>query len=152
VITLVAWLNERATKPPLMQANRMAIEAQQYADGSLRNAQVIESMGMLRDIHARWMLKQREFLRLQAHASEAAGGYQAVSKLLQTTLSSLPAGAGLLAVLAWHAQWRRCDDDHGLGVRRARARAAGAGMSQWQSVVNTRDAWARLDQPAARRA
>ena len=80
VITLVAWLNERATKPPLMQANRMAIEAQQYADGSLRNAQVIESMGMLRDIHARWMLKQREFLRLQAHASEAAGGYQAVSK------------------------------------------------------------------------
>ena len=92
VITLVAWLNERATKPPLMQANRSAIAAQQYADGSLRNAQVIESMGMLRDIHARWMAKQREFLNLQARASEAAGGYQAVSKFLQTTLARLLMG------------------------------------------------------------
>jgi ATP-binding cassette subfamily C exporter for protease/lipase len=36
-------------------ANRCAIAAQQYAHGSLRNAQVIESMGMLRDVHRRWM-------------------------------------------------------------------------------------------------
>ena len=146
VITLVAWLNERATKPPLMQANRMAIEAQQYADGSLRNAQVIESMGMLRDIHARWMLKQREFLRLQAHASEAAGGYQAVSKLLQTTLSS-----GLLGLGCWlflHGTLNGGD------VMMIMASVFGGrvvaplvqAVSQWQSVVNTRDAWARLDQ------
>ena len=42
--TAVAWFNERSTKPPLMQANRSAISAQQYADGTLRNAEVIESM------------------------------------------------------------------------------------------------------------
>lgn len=146
VITLVAWLNERATKPPLMQANRMAIDAQQYADGSLRNAQVIESMGMLRDIHARWMLKQREFLRLQAHASEAAGGYQAVSKFLQTTLSS-----GLLGLGCWlflHGTLNGGD------VMMIMASVFGGrvvaplvqAVSQWQSVVNVRDAWARLDQ------
>ena len=39
--TLVAWFNERSTKPVLMEANRSAIAAQQYADGTLRNAEVI---------------------------------------------------------------------------------------------------------------
>ena len=95
----MGWFNERSTKPPLMQANRSAIAAQQYADGSLRNAQVIESMGMLRDIHARWMDKQRDFLNLQAKASESAGGYQAVSKFLQTTLSSALLGLGCWLLL-----------------------------------------------------
>ena len=74
--TLVAWFNERSTKPPLMQANRAAIEAQQYADNTLRNAEVIESMGMLRDTHRRWLAKQQEFLGQQALASERAGAFR----------------------------------------------------------------------------
>ena len=145
VITLVGWFNERSTKPPLMQANRSAIAAQQYADGSLRNAQVIESMGMLRDIHARWMDKQREFLNLQAKASESAGGYQAVSKFLQTTLSS-----GLLGLGCWlllHSSLNGGD------VMMIMASVFGGrvvaplvqAVSQWQTVINVRDAWSRLD-------
>ncbi len=74
VQVFVGWLNERSTQPPLVAANRSAIAAQQYADGSLRNAQVIESMGMLRDIHRRWMEKHRQFLGLQAMASDQGGG------------------------------------------------------------------------------
>ena len=94
VQTFVGWLNERSTQPPLLAANRSAIAAQQYVDGSLRNAQVIESMGMLRNIHRRWMEKQRDFLQLQALASDNAGFYQAVSKFLQNTVSSMLLGLG----------------------------------------------------------
>ena len=145
VITLVGWFNERSTKPPLMQANRSAIAAQQYADGSLRNAQVIESMGMLRDIHARWMDKQRDFLNLQAKASESAGGYQAVSKFLQTTLSSAMLGLGCWLLLH--------NSLNGGDVMMIMASVFGGrvvaplvqAVSQWQSVINVRDAWARLD-------
>jgi len=145
VITLVGWFNERSTKPPLMQANRSAIAAQQYADGSLRNAQVIESMGMLRDIHARWMDKQREFLNLQAKASESAGGYQAVSKFLQTTLSS-----GLLGLGCWLLLHNSLN---GGDVMMIMASVFGGrvvaplvqAVSQWQTVINVRDAWSRLD-------
>ena len=145
VITLVGWFNERSTKPPLMQANRSAIAAQQYADGSLRNAQVIESMGMLRDIHARWMDKQRDFLNLQAKASESAGGYQAVSKFLQTTLSSALLGLGCWLLLH--------NSLNGGDVMMIMASVFGGrvvaplvqAVSQWQSVINVRDAWARLD-------
>ncbi|OGB18968.1 MAG: peptidase [Burkholderiales bacterium RIFCSPHIGHO2_12_FULL_65_48] len=145
VITLVGWFNERSTKPPLMQANRSAIAAQQYADGSLRNAQVIESMGMLRDIHARWMDKQRDFLNLQAKASESAGGYQAASKFLQTTLSSALLGLGCWLLLH--------NSLNGGDVMMIMASVFGGrvvaplvqAVSQWQSVINVRDAWARLD-------
>ena len=145
VITVVGWFNERSTKPPLMQANRSAIAAQQYADGSLRNAQVIESMGMLRDIHARWMDKQRDFLNLQAKASESAGGYQAVSKFLQTTLSSALLGLGCWLLLH--------NSINGGDVMMIMASVFGGrvvaplvqAVSQWQSVINVRDAWSRLD-------
>ena len=37
VQTLIAWLNQRGTQPPLLAANRSAVAAQQYADGSLRS-------------------------------------------------------------------------------------------------------------------
>jgi len=145
VQTLVAWLNERSTKPPLMQANRAAIEAQQYADNTLRNAEVIESMGMLRDTHRRWLGKQRDFLDLQALASERAGGFQAISKLLQNTLSSLLLGLGCWLLLH--------NELHGGAGMMIVASILGGRMlaplvqvvSQWQSVVNVRDAWMRLD-------
>ena len=57
--TLVALWNERRTKQPLMQANQKAFQAQQYADGTLRNAEVIAAMGMLRATHQRWVQRKK---------------------------------------------------------------------------------------------
>lgn len=146
VQTFLAWLTERSTQPPLMAANRSAIAAQQYADGSLRNAEVIESMGMLRDIHRRWMGKQREFLGLQAKASEAAGGFQAISKMTQQLL-----GSALLGLGAWLMLRNHLDGSAGMmivaSVLGGRVLAPLVQIvSQWRMVVNVRDAWARLDQ------
>ncbi|MEI6804128.1 MAG: type I secretion system permease/ATPase [Burkholderiales bacterium] len=146
VQVFVGWLNERSTQPPLAAANRTAIAAQQYADGTLRNAQVIESMGMVRDIHSRWMAKQREFLGLQALASDRAGGYQAVSKLLQNTVSS--ALLGLSCYLLLH------NELHGGGGMLIISGILGGRVlaplvmvvTQWRTVVNVRDAWGRLEQ------
>lgn len=145
VLTIVGWFNEKSTKPPLMEANRSAIAAQQYADSSLRNAQVIESMGMLRNIHARWMAKQREFLNLQAKASESAGGYQAVSKLLQNILSSMLLGLGCWLLL--HESLNGGDAMMIIAsVLGGRVLAPLVQVvAQWQTVVNVRDAWSRLD-------
>ena len=145
VTTVVGWFNERSTKPPLMQANRAAIEAQQYADNALRNAEVVESMGMLRNTHKRWLERQREFLGLQAQASASAGGYQAVSKLLQTTL-----GSGLLGLGCWLLLHNELNGGAGMMIV---ASILGGRMlaplvqtvSQWQTVVNVRGAWNRLD-------
>ena len=145
VQVFVGWLNERSTQPPLVAANRSAIAAQQYADGSLRNAQVIESMGMLRDIHRRWMEKQRDFLGLQAMASDRAGGYQAVTKFLQVTMGSLLLGLG-----AWLLLHNQLNGGAGMmiigSVLGGRVLAPLVQIvTQWRTVVNVRDAWQRLD-------
>ena len=141
----VGWLNEQATRPPLVEANRSAFAAQQYADGTLRNAQVIESMGMQRDIHSRWMKKQSEFLKLQAIASDRAGGYQAITKFLQTTMGSV-----LLGLAAWLLLH---DKLNGGGAMLIVASILGGRMlaplvqlvTQWRMVVSVRDSWGRLD-------
>ncbi len=145
VQTFVGWLNERSTQPPLISANRSAFEAQQYADGTLRNAQVIEAMGMQRDIHERWVSKQREFLGLQALASDRAGGFQAVTKFLQVTIGSLLLGLAALLLLQ--------NELNGGGAMIIIASILGGRMmaplvqvvTQWRSVVAVRDSWARLD-------
>jgi ATP-binding cassette subfamily C exporter for protease/lipase len=140
----VAWLTERSTQPPLTAANRSAHGAQQYADASLRNAEVIEAMGMLRDIHARWISRQREFLGLQAEASQAAGGFQAISKMIQQVLSS-----ALLGLSAWLLLKNQLNGGPAMmivaSIIGGRVLAPLVQMvAQWRSVVNARDAWSRL--------
>ncbi len=143
--TGVGWLNERGTQPPLSAANRSAIAAQQYADSSLRNAQVIEAMGMLRNVHRRWIARQREFLGLQAKASDSGGYYQALSKFLQNTVSSMLLGLGAWLLL-------RNELNGGAAYMIVGSIVGGRVLAplvqivaQWQAVVNARDAYARLD-------
>jgi len=141
----IGWLNERSTQPPLAAANRSSIAAQLYADSTLRNAQVIEAMGMIKDVHRRWLDKQREFLRLQAIASERAGGYQSAMKFLQLVMNS-----GLLGLGAWLLINR--DLNGGAGMMIVGSILGGRVLaplvqivSNWRSLVTVREAWTRLD-------
>jgi ATP-binding cassette subfamily C exporter for protease/lipase len=145
VQTFIGWLNERSTQAPLLAANRGAIAAQQYADGTLRNAQVIESMGMLRDIHLRWVDKQREFLGLQAKASDHAGFYQSISKFVQNTVSSMLLGLGAWLLL-------RNELPGGAAYMIVASILGGRVLApliqivaQWQGVINVREAYTRLE-------
>lgn len=145
VQTLVAWLNERGTHAPMMAANRSANAAQVYADGSLRNAQVIESMGMLANIQKCWMTKQREFLKYQTIASQHSGLYQAVSKFVQNTVGSMLLGLG--AWLLLHNQL-----NGGPAFMIVGSILGGRVLTpllqivaQWQAVLNARNSYLRLD-------
>ena len=146
VQVVLAYLNERGTNPPLMAANRSAIAAQQYADSTLRNAEVIESMGMLHNIHRRWLDRQQDFLQQQALASDQAGLFQSASKFVQTTLASALLGLGAWLVLN--------NEMPGGGGMMIVGSVLGGRMiaplvqviGQWRSVVAARDAWGRLDQ------
>ena len=142
----VGWLNERATQPMLVEANRSALAAQVYAEGSLRNAQVVEAMGMQRDIHGRWMAKQREFLDLQAVASDKAGTYQSIMRFIQLVLASALLGLG-----AWLLLEGAFPGGGGMmivaSILGSRVLAPmGALVAQWRGVVGVRDAWARLSE------
>ena len=145
VQTFVGWRNERGTQPPLLAANRSATAAQQYADSSLRNAQVIESMGMLPRIYRRWMERHDEFLQSQAQASYRGGFYQALSKFVQTTVGSLLLGLGAWLLLKNQLNGGAAFMIVG-SILGGRVLAPLVQLvAQWQTVVNVRDAYYRLD-------
>jgi ATP-binding cassette subfamily C exporter for protease/lipase len=143
--TLLTWLTERGTKDLLQAATKSSNLAQQYADSSLRNAQVIESMGMLHDIHLRWIRIQRQFLDLQALASYRGGGYQSISRFVQNVLASMLLGLG--AWLYLHNQLNGGGSMLIIGsVLGGRALAPLVQIvAQWRSVVGVRSAWFRLN-------
>jgi ATP-binding cassette subfamily C exporter for protease/lipase len=95
---LAIW-NEKATKKPLGEANAMAVNASNLATNNLRNAEVIEAMGMLPNFTKRWFGLHAKFLNLQAEASEKAGIIAAVTKFVRVTLQSLILGFAALLVL-----------------------------------------------------
>ena len=141
----VAWMTEKATRKPLMEANRSAVGAQQMAESSLRNAHVMESMGMLDAVHERWNKRQQEFLAYQAQASEGAGLWTAMSKLVQQVMGSLLLGLG-----AWLLLRNELNGGAGMmiigSVLGGRVLAPLAQLvSQWSAVVNVRAAWERLE-------
>ena len=141
----VAFMNERATRKPLNEANRSAVAAQQFAEASLRNAHVMESMGMLDAVHARWQKRQREFLSHQAQASEGAGLWTAMSKLIQQLMGSLLLGLG-----AWLFLGNSLNGGGSMmiigSVLGGRVLAPlGQVVAQWNAVINVRAAWARLE-------
>ncbi|PQP00943.1 type I secretion system permease/ATPase [Massilia phosphatilytica] len=99
VLIILALVNERATKEPLAEANSMSIQANTLATNNLRNAEVIESMGMLPNLMGRWFKLHGKFLALQASASQKAGLITAVTKFVQVSMQSLVLGLGALLVL-----------------------------------------------------
>ena len=142
----VAWMNERATRKPLGEANRSAAGAQQFAEASLRNAHVMESMGMLDAVHDRWQKRQQEFVAYQATASMGAGLWTAMSKAVQQVMSSLLLGLG-----AWLMLNNMLNGGASMmiigSVLGGRVLAPLSQLvAQWNSVVNVRGAWGRLDQ------
>lgn len=99
ILVILAIVNERVTRAPLSEANSMAVSASTMATNNLRNAEVIESMGMLPNLMGRWFKTHGKFLSLQADASQKAGSIGAATKFVQTALQSLVLGFGALLVL-----------------------------------------------------
>lgn len=94
ILVILAVFNEKATQKPLAEANKVSIANTGFVSKNLRNAEVIESMGMLSNIRNIWAEKNKEVLYLQAEASQKAGLITALSKITRLTVQSLILGLG----------------------------------------------------------
>ncbi|MBG6073841.1 MULTISPECIES: type I secretion system permease/ATPase [unclassified Polaromonas] len=99
VLIVLAFVNEMVSRKPLSQASGMAVAAGNLATNNLRNAEVIEAMGMLPHLMNRWFTLHCRFLQLQSEASEKAGIITACTKFFRVSLQSLILGFGALLVL-----------------------------------------------------
>lgn len=147
ILLALAWLNEMLTRKPLAEANSHAIAAGQYANNNLRNAEVIEAMGMLGSLRKRWQERQQKFLALQSLASERAGVIGAVSRFVRITLQSLVLGLGA---------WLALDDIVTGGAMIAGSILMGRALAPvdqviavWKQWIGARAAYHRLNEMLA---
>ena len=80
VMFVLGVMNDRLTRSTLNEAQGYSSKAFQAAEAAVRNAAVIESMGMRRNILSRWHKENERVLNLQGKASDRAAVFQAISK------------------------------------------------------------------------
>ena len=99
VLFALAVINEMITRHMLAEATAKAIAAQYYVDTSLRNAEVIQAMGMMPNIIEHWDRKNSSVLSLQTVASNRAGAVLAVTKFLRLALQIFMLAVGAYLVI-----------------------------------------------------
>ncbi len=99
VLICLAVLNQRFTGKALVEANKENVAASLHTTKTLRNAEVIESMGMLRTLMSRWAKRQRKVLRLQSYASDKSGIITSVSKTFRQWTQSMMLALGAYLVI-----------------------------------------------------
>jgi ATP-binding cassette, subfamily C, bacterial exporter for protease/lipase len=142
VLIVLAVVNEKVSRAPLSEANTMAIAASTLATNNLRNAEVIESMGMLPNLMSRWFKLHSRFLNLQADASQKAGVVSALTKFFQSSLTSGVLGFGaLLAVQGRITPGMMIAASILVGRALAPVQQV---IAVWKSWASTRSAYGRL--------
>lgn len=95
----LAWFGHRHTLEPSEAAAKASAEAGSFLQSKLRNAEVLESMGMIRSLQMRWAERHRNYLARSADAQHLTHRITAVSKFIRYTQQSLALGAGALLVI-----------------------------------------------------
>lgn len=142
IIFSLAVANELLTRQNLKEAGRNASVAGAFVASTFRNAEVLHAMGMWRPLRDRWLGQQKETLKLQALASDRAGGLVAATKFVRMFLQSAILGIG--AYLAIHSEVTA-------GAMIAASIIMGRALapvelvvSQWKTFLQARSAYDRI--------
>jgi ATP-binding cassette subfamily C exporter for protease/lipase len=144
VQSVLAWWGSQATKPAQAQASKSQQEVSGYLQSKFRNAEVIESMGMVKHLYRRWSERNAKAMGANLNAQDVAGRVTAWSKFVRYTQQSLALGGGALLVI------------HGelspgamiaANVLMTRALAPiDLMVGTWSGFLNARDAFNRLSE------
>lgn len=99
VLFILAWLNERDTRPRLGQALDAANSAYAAQEGIAAQAEVVRALGMRANSIARQTDERRRAVQQQADANLTGGRYSGAIKFVRLTLQSAALGlAGFLVI------------------------------------------------------
>lgn len=96
---LLAWIGHHRTVGPALESARAASELNLYLQGKLRNAETLESMGMIAALRARWQQRQRVAVGRHSASQDVAQRVASLSKFVRYTQQSLTLAAGALLVV-----------------------------------------------------
>ncbi|MBS9432403.1 type I secretion system permease/ATPase [Photorhabdus hainanensis] len=102
VLIALAVLNQWLSSQPLSEASKLSLRSASLASTNLRNAEVIEALGMLPVLRRRWFGLHERFLDFQRIASERASVINSVTKTVRLALQSLILGLGGWLAIGGH--------------------------------------------------
>ena len=139
----LAWFGHRHTVAPAEEAATAASDASSYLQSKLRNAEVLESMGMIGNLQKRWNLQHQDSMAKNASAQGLTHRVTAWSKFIRYSQQSLALGAGALLVI---------DGQLSPGAMIAANVLMGRALAPidqlvgtWRGFVSTRAAFGRLE-------
>ena len=139
----LAWFGHRRTIVPSEQASKAALDVNLYLQGKLRNAEVVESMGMLRGLRERWAQRHAEYMERQGAAQGLTHRIGAISKWVRYCQQSFALGAGAVLVIQGELT---AGGMIAANVLMSRALAPIDQMvNTWRSFISARTAFLRLE-------
>ena len=142
VLFALALTTNLATQSVLKEANSVAGRGFRSIESAVRNAEVIDGMGMIGPLARRWDANNAEVLSLQGTASDRAGLVSSAAKFFRMLLQIAILGVGAYLVL---------DNKLTAGSMVAASIIMGRALAPveqaigtWKNVVAAREAWKRL--------
>jgi PrtD family type I secretion system ABC transporter len=96
LMVALAWLNDRFSHKALDAVQKEGRRAAHYLEGSLRNAEVLQAMGMTERLLQRWHRLQDGIVDLQTTTSNTSVVFMAITKLVRQAVQ-----VGMMALGAW---------------------------------------------------
>lgn len=142
ILLFLAWVNEKTNRKDLERYQESTRRAGQFMDQGVRNADVLNSMGMTGRFSARWHAMNIEALERMQRTSHSMGGILAASKFVRQTVQVAMMGLGVYLVI---------HDNLSPGIMIAGTILLGRAMApvesligNWNGLVAARSAYERL--------
>ncbi|HXT31096.1 MAG TPA: ABC transporter transmembrane domain-containing protein, partial [Vicinamibacterales bacterium] len=144
LMLLLAVLNERLTRKPLERAQAESRRAGRFIDANVRNAEVVQALGMLPAVTRRWARLNDASLGEHARAARTGSFFSGFTKFSRQFIQLAMLATGAYLVVDQHVT---------AGVMIATTILLGRALAPvetlvagWRSLVEARGAWRRLDQ------
>jgi PrtD family type I secretion system ABC transporter len=95
----MALVNERIVRPPINESNEAASRNYAFTEMSLRNAEVVQAMGMTEGLLRRWGRDRVKMISRQVQASDRAAVMSSMIRFLRLSMQSLILGIGAFLVI-----------------------------------------------------
>jgi PrtD family type I secretion system ABC transporter len=99
----LAWLNDRVSRRTLEDLQREGRRASQYVESSMRNAEVLQALGMTQRLLARWRALQNRIATMQTSASRSSVAFTTATKGVRQAIQVVMLALGAWLVLTQEA-------------------------------------------------
>ena len=132
VLLWLAWLNDRMIREPQREAAKAAEGELNFVLASVRNAEVVEGMGMRPAVVERWQRQHLTSLAHNAHAATIGGMISDATRTFRFVLQVMIFGVGAYLVI---------NRDIGAGAMMGAVYLVGRGLAPAETAIST---WRQL--------